>query len=99
MAKPRMVTRTILSTKATLLCLNTESAEPFNETVNLGGIYKDDKSLMKAAKKLVENDTISVCKVVNVEVIEKLYGMTEQDFLASAKELPPRLAKTEVADS
>ena len=93
MAKARMVTRTALTTKATVLCLNTETAEPFNETVTLSGTYKDAKSLLKDAKKLLDSDTISVCKVVNVELEQLLYGMPEIDFLQYAKVLPPRNAK------
>lgn len=90
MAKQRMITRTALTTKATVLCLNTETAEPFNETVLLSGTYKDAKNILKDAKKLLDNDTISVCKVVNIEVEEKLYGMPEVEFLQYAKVLPPR---------
>ena len=99
MAKTRMVTRTILSTSATVLCLNTETAEPFNETVLLAGTFKDSKSLLKAAKDAVETDEVSVCKVVNVEVETKLYGMTEADFLSHAKELPPRTSNPAPAEN
>ena len=86
----RMVTRTIQSTKATILCLNTETAEPFNETVLLSGTFKDNKTILKAAKPIIDNDTISAVKVVDVVIEEKLYGMSEQDFIAHSKELPPR---------
>ena len=94
MARKAMVTRTITSTRATILCLNTESAEPFNETVLLSGTFKDNKSILKSAKPLIEtSDAISAVKVVDVATEEKLYGMTEQDFLAHAHELPPRNVK------
>lgn len=90
MARKPMVTRTVQTTLATVLCLNTETAEPFNQTVTLTGTFKDNKSVMKAVKALIENDTISVAKVVDVEIEEKLYGMPEQDFINAAKVLPPR---------
>lgn len=94
MAKPRMVTRTVLTTRVTVLCLNTETAEPFNETVLLSGTYKDNKSILKDAKKILEtSDEISVCKVVDLSVEEKLYGLLETDFLKYAHELPPRTAQ------
>lgn len=93
MAKIRMVTRTATTTKATVLCLNVETAEPFNDTVLLPGIYKDNKSILKDAKKLLDTEEVSVCKVVNVEVEEKLYGLPEADFLKYAKVLPPRNTK------
>ena len=93
MARKPMVTRTVQTTLATVLCLNTETAEPFNQTVTLSGTFKDNKAVIKAVKALIENDTISVAKVVDVEIEEKLYGMPEQDFINAAKVLPPRGTK------
>lgn len=93
MARKPMVTRTVQTTLATVLCLNTETAEPFNQTVTLSGSFKDNKAVMKAVKALIENDTISVAKVVDIEIEEKLYGMPEQDFINAAKVLPPRGTK------
>lgn len=93
MARKPMVTRTVQTTLATVLCLNTETAEPFNQTVTLSGTFKDNKAVMKAVKALIENDTISVAKVVDIEIEEKLYGMPEQDFINAAKVLPPRGTK------
>lgn len=93
MARKPMVTRTVQTTLATVLCLNTETAEPFNQTVTLSGTFKDNKAVMKAVKALIENDTVSVAKVVDVEIEEKLYGMPEQDFINAAKVLPPRGTK------
>ena len=87
MAKPSKITRTVVGTKATVLCLNTETAEPFNDSVILSGKV-DDKSALKQAKKILDNDTVSVCKVVDLESVEKRYGMSEQDFIAHAVELP-----------
>ena len=93
MARERMVTRTVLSTKATLLCLDTVKAEPFNTEVILSGTFKDNKAILKAAKKLIENDVISVAKIVDVVIEEQLYGMTEQQFIETAQVLPPRNSK------
>ena len=93
MARKPMVTRTVQTTLATVLCLNTETAEPFNQTVTLSGTFKDNKAVMKAVKALIEDDTISVAKVVDIEIEEKLYGMPEQDFINAAKVLPPRGTK------
>lgn len=93
MARKPMVTRTVQTTLATVLCLNTETAEPFNKTVTLSGTFKDNKAVIKAVKALIENDTISVAKVVDIEIEEKLYGMPEQDFINAAKVLPPRGTK------
>ena len=87
MAKPSMITRTVVGTKATVLCLNTETAEPFNDSVIISG-KADAKAALKAVKKILDTDTVSVCKVVDLEAVEKRYGMSEQDFIAHAVELP-----------
>ena len=99
MSKVSMVTRTVQATEATALCLNTTTVEPFNETVLLSGTFKDNKAILKAAKKLLENDEISVASIVDTRIIEKRYGMSEQDFLASAKELPPLPKKANPSDA
>lgn len=93
MGREPMVTRTILSTTATALCINVETAEPCNETVVLSGIYKDKKALEKAVKKAIETDVLKVAAVVESTTNEQLYGMTEREFIALAKVLPPRGTK------
>ena len=101
-----MVTRTIITTSATCLCLNTETAEPFNELVTVPRTYKDNEALLKAVKKEVERagittpdgktyygEPIVVAKIVDSTEIETLYGMTESEFIAHANVLPPRGTK------
>lgn len=95
MAKKTMVTRTISVTIATALCLNTVSAEPFNQSVILSGTFKEKKALLKAVKNILENDEISVAKIVDVTIEQKLYGMTKQKFIENADILPPRETKDE----
>lgn len=90
MARAKNVTRTFSVTNATVLCLNCTTAEPFNETVKLSGVFEDEKQILKAAKKLLESDEISVAKVVDVSVENHLYAMPEQVFLKYAVELPLR---------
>ena len=90
MVRERMVTRTVVATKATLLCLNIETAEPFTSTVILSGTFNDEKSVMKAAEKIVNNEKVRAVHVAYAEKIETLYGMSEQDFIEHAKILPPR---------
>ena len=93
MARVSMVTRTIIATKVNVLCLNIETAEPFNKEVTLSGTYKDEKALQKAAEKTINSDTVKAVHVVDHEETETLYGMTEQEFIERAKILPPRDAK------
>lgn len=95
MARVPMVTRTIVATKITALCLNIETGEPFNETVTVSGTFKDERSMLKAAEKLINTETERAVHIVFSEEIETLYGMTEQEFIEKAKVLPPRTKKEE----
>lgn len=95
MAKEIMVTRTITTTKANVLCLDVEAGEPFNETAEVARTYKDDDALLKAVKPLIETDAIKAVHIVDKEVVETLYGMPEQVFIEHAKVMPPRKQKTE----
>lgn len=90
MARAPMVTRTISTTNATLMMVDTESAEVFNKDVILPRTYEDEKAILKAAKKVHENEQHKVVAVVSTEVNETLYGMSEAEFIAHAKPLPPR---------
>lgn len=90
MARARKVTRTISSTKAVVMCVNTQTAVVENYEVTIAGVYSDDKKLMKAVTKEVETATLKPVSVVSTEVIETLYGMDEQKFIEMSEVLPPR---------
>lgn len=98
MAREIMITRTITSTKANVMCLDVEAGEPFNETVEVARTYKDDEALLKAVKPLIETDAIKAVHIVDKEVVETLYGMPEQVFIMNAKVMPPRKQKTETEE-
>jgi hypothetical protein len=96
MARVAMVTRTMLTTKVNVLCLELEKVEPFNKDITLAGTFKDEKSKMKAVSAQVDNEQQKAVKIVKQEVVETLYGMTEDEFIKNAKVLPPRAVATEV---
>lgn len=93
MARKPMVTRTIVTTKVIVLCLDVNSAEPFNETVTLPRTYKDDKKLLKSVEEVINTDYVKAVHIVDKKEIETLYGMTEQDFINNAKILDPATRK------
>ncbi len=99
MARVPMVTRTITATNATVMCLDIEQGEPCNVTVTVPRTYKDEESLLKKIKPMVETDTIKAVHIVSTEQLETLYGMTEQDFMEHAKVLPPRNTSTDETDN
>lgn len=95
MARERMITRTVVATEVNALCLNIETAEPFNKTVILSGTFKDKQAIEKAAKKAIDTDLEKCVTVVEYTEKETLYGMSEQQFIELAKVLPPRDSKAE----
>lgn len=92
MARTPMVTRTITATKANVMCLEVQKGEPCNISVTVPRTYKDDETLLKVVKPLIELDNpgVKAVYVTGKDIIETLYGMTEQEFMKYAKALPPR---------
>lgn len=85
-----MVTRTIITSKVNVMCLDVQAGEPFNKVVTVPRTYKDNEALLKKVKPLIETDSVKAVHIVDTEEIETLYGMTEQEFIQHAKVLPPR---------
>lgn len=90
MARKPMVTRTIKTTKAKVMCLDTLNEELVEREVLVTRTFKDNEKLLKVVKDIINEDNIKPVHIANTEEIEKLYGMTEQEFLEKAQELPPR---------
>lgn len=95
MARVPMVTRTITTTKAFVMCLDVEAGEPFNKEVIVPRTYKDNESLLKTVKPIIETDTVKPVYIVDKTEIETLYGMPEQEFIKHATVLPERTYKPE----
>ena len=93
MARKPMISRTIITTKVNVLCLDIQSAEPFNKSVTLPRTYKDDKKLLKKVEEVINTDDVKAVHIVDKEEIETLYGMTEQDFIDHATILDPTTRK------
>lgn len=93
MARKPMVTRTIVTTKVNVLCLDIQSAEPFNKEVTLPRTYKDEKKLLKKVEEVVNTDNVKAVHIVDKTEVETLYGMTEQDFIDNATILDPATRK------
>lgn len=93
--KERMVTRTITSNICNLVIVNLKDMEVVKSRavapVDCDTIEKADKYF----RKTWEAGGYAFAKVESIEKVEKLYGMTESDFIKYAKELPPRGTKEE----
>lgn len=108
MARRAIVTRTVMGTQVTVLGLNTETSEPENRTYILSGTYRketkdsdgkvinsvvDEKKLLKDVKKAYDTDIFQNVKIVDIQSVNKLYGMWEEDFITNAMELDPETRK------
>ena len=101
MRKP-MVTRTIISTQVTALCVNPQTAETFEQKFTLTGKIADKDKVLKRVSKLYNTDDCTIVAIRNLKEVNELYGMDEADFIASAKILDPATRKeieTEQADA
>lgn len=87
MARKPMVTRKVKFTTVNVLCLNIETAEPFDRVVKLPGHYNNEVKLRKVIDEKINSDTEKTVHIVDVTQETKLYGMTEEDFLSYAKPL------------
>lgn len=93
MARQPQVTRTIQTTVANVLCIDLVNEQPFTQIVKLPRTYKDERSMMKKLKPMLETDTVKVVHVQNFTVESTLYGMTEEEFIQKAQILPARTSK------
>lgn len=95
MARVPMVTRTIITTKVNVTCLNIETGELCNRSVVVSRTYKDDEKLLKKVEEVLETETLKPIHIVDKEEIETLYGMSVQEFIERAEVQPPRKATEE----
>ena len=95
MARIPIVSRTITTTKVTAMCCNITTGETETKVITVPRTYKDEKKLLKVAKELAETDELKVVHIVDTEVEETLYGMTEAEFIENAQVLPPRGTKAD----
>lgn len=93
MARKRMITRTILTTKVNALCMDTQTCEACNKDVVLPRTYKDNDKVLKAVKSVLDTPTFKVVDIVDVSTVETLYGMDEQKFINESVILDPKTRK------
>lgn len=93
MPKARMVTRTITTTKVSVLGYSSLAQDLICIGAELNGSYDSTDAAMKAYKKTVMPEDFTPVEITILETCEKLYGMLESDFIDAAKELPVRKKK------
>ena len=90
MARVPMVTRTVTTTTVNAMCVDTTKGEVCNRITTLPRTYNDDAKLLKKVKEQLETAELKVVQIVDKTENETLYGMSEQDFINSAKVLTDR---------
>lgn len=95
--KERMVTRTIESYKVTALCVDIPSEECYDREYNMDITWRKDKpeKALEQLRAMWETSRTAIAKIKKVETEKKLYGMSEEQFMQIAVELPPRSASEE----
>lgn len=88
MARIPMVTRTITSTKAIILCVDTESGQTMDKEYILPRTYKSNEDALKKAVELSNGESVKPVHVKSLEVIEDYYGITEEEFVKVAHIVP-----------
>lgn len=80
------ITRTMTVTRCTLLCLNVETAEPENRTIELPRTYKDERAVLSACDGFFD-EVIRPVKLVHSQVIERRYALDEDVFIKYAVDI------------
>ena len=100
MARAPQVTRTIPTTKATVLVLNIATGIAEERVVSIPREYKNQKKLREAIEAVVNTETEKLAHIKSTEIVETLYGMSEQKFIQNSDILPPRGTKeTEIENN
>lgn len=88
MRKP-MITRTIISTLVTALCVNPQTAETFEQEFTLTGKIADKDKVLKRVSKQYNTDDCTIVAIRELKEVNELYGMDEAVFIREAKILDP----------
>ena len=89
-----MITRTVVGTQITAKVVNKVTDEITSKSIILDAkLTADDstKAIRLASKSLTEDEV--VISVADFTPVEKLYGVSVDDFMAVAKELDPTTRK------
>lgn len=95
MRREKLITRTIISTKATVLLYNTITKETHEESFTFSGIIKKDVTIENKVKKELEASgrfREKVVAVLSSVDIDALYAITESEFVEHATKYESREA-------
>lgn len=85
--------RTVKTTKVVCMVVDAQSAEVSNKAFIVSQLPKSDEKLLANIRKEYETDNEKIVSVVSKEPIEKLLGITYEQFFNLAVELDPATHK------
>ena len=87
------ITRTVVGTKATVIAVNTMTLSAEKKDLTIAGTFESNEKLLKALKKLYDNDNEIISAVLSTEKFEELYGLDEAIFMQYAVKLDAKTRK------
>lgn len=93
MRKEKLITRTIISTKATVLLYNVNTEETHEESFTLSGSIKKEVTIENKVKKELEATgrfNEKVVAVLSFVDIDALYAITESEFISHSTKYDSR---------
>lgn len=78
--KEKMITRTLIQTTGTAMCLNVETAEVSYIEHSIGGVYTPENLLLKF-KELFETDVFKLVSITSMESKSITIAMSVSDFI------------------
>ena len=94
------ITRTVTGTRATVIAVNTTTLSAEKKELTIVGTFDSNEKLLKALKKLYDNDNEIISAVLSTDKFEELYGLDEAIFMQYAVKLDAKTRKPiETAES
>lgn len=87
------ITRTVIGTKATVITVNTATLVADKKDIIIGGTFENNDKLLKALRKIYNNENEVLSAVISSEKFEELYGLDESIFMKYAVKLDPKTRK------
>ena len=88
-----MITRTVVGTRATVIAVNTTTLSAEKKDLTIAGTFDSNEKLLKALKKLYDNDNEIISTVLSADKFEELYGLDEANFMQYAVKLDAKTRK------
>ena len=88
-----MITRTVVGTKATVIAVNTMTLSAEKKDLTIASTFDSNEKLLKALKKLYDNDNEIISAVLSADKFEELYGLDESIFMQYAVKLDAKTRK------